>query len=93
MAGEREAVAMATCWQLLSLCLESTGCSLSTQRLGGRGGEGGEGWREGEGGERRKEVRRESLGGVGLPKGNNTRSLRHKTKGLLAGKRATKEQH
>lgn len=29
MAGEREAVAMATCWQLLSLCLESTGCSLS----------------------------------------------------------------
>lgn len=33
--GEREAVAMATCWQLLSLCLESAGCSLSTQCLGG----------------------------------------------------------
>lgn len=29
-----KAVAMATCWQLLSLCLESTGCSLATQRLG-----------------------------------------------------------
>lgn len=36
---------MATCWQLLSLCLESAGCSLSTQAPGwewrgeGRGGE------------------------------------------------------
>lgn len=29
---------MATCWQLLSLCLESAGCSLSNQRLGGSGG-------------------------------------------------------
>ncbi|KAG7238826.1 hypothetical protein INR49_030370, partial [Caranx melampygus] len=37
--------------------------------------EGGEGGMEGEGGERRKEVRRESLGGVELPKGNNTRRL------------------
>lgn len=48
---------------------------------------------EGEGGEGRMEVRGESLGGVELPKGNNTRSRRHKTKGLLAGKRATKVPH
>lgn len=46
--GEREAVAMATCWQLLSLCLESAACSLSTQCLGGSGG-----WKEVRG---RKEV-------------------------------------
>lgn len=45
VAGERETVAMATCWQLLSLCLESTGCSLSIQTLGGRRGEEGEGGR------------------------------------------------
>lgn len=54
VAAERETVAMTTCWQLLSLCLESTGCSLHTQRLGGRRGEGA----EGPGGDERK-------GGVG----------------------------
>lgn len=47
---------------------------------------------EGEGGEGRKEVRGTVWERVDLPKGNNTRSLRQKTKGLLAGKRATKEQ-
>lgn len=49
---------------------------------GGEGEEGGE-----EGGE--------GLGGVELPKrggGDNTRSRCHRTKGLPAGKRATKEQ-
>lgn len=35
LEGERETVAMATCWQLLSLRLKSTGCSVSTQRLRG----------------------------------------------------------
>lgn len=82
MAAVREAVAMATCWQLLSLYLESNGCSLSTGREGG----------EGEGGKGRKEVRGTVWERVDLPKGNNTRSLCQKTKGLLAGKRATKEQ-
>lgn len=104
--GEREAVAMATCWQLLSLCLESAGCSHSTQCLGGSGG-----WKEVRG---RKEVmgrksgcewvgkemrgKKErwwdgSKGGVELPKGTITRSHHHRGKELLPGKRATKAQH
>lgn len=35
----------------------------------------------------------ESKGGVELPKGTITRSHHHRGKGLLPGKRATKEQH
>lgn len=97
--GEREAVAMATCWQLLSLCLESAGCSHSTQCLGGsRGRKEVMGRKSGcEGVGRRRGERRDdemgSKGGVALPKGTIARSHHHRGNGLLPGKRATKAQH